>query len=945
MLTLKAPLELRCNPAMISSQEAFYHRITGNYGLLSAGIDKEDLLHVVTAPLELYLEEGGGVWIAENTHIENHQETKLAVINNVLNRIAVMEEANLTYQDRVFITDVLKKLGVREVNQFMKQVFRLKQETRTTERLISLYWNHLGELRERVEAWHSHEKEQKTAEERAAAGPPGGTLHQEIMNRLKTGAIYQILNNFQQSQSWNSQYITRQELKISEQKRVAVQVLLQKLRQEVRKESLPLVYRHDDGYRQPEPEDEDSIETWVGSQITSSVLLSLVDNLYLSLSHRQQNRADTWLSMEHALYQSAENTLYRLKTGFHNQWQVQSEENLWTVRQQKLTEQEIHLAQELLTAGREAEERFFFLWNQYGENTWQILSEGYQSAELSHPEGAKASKEELPAAALEEKKRSRESTDAASSRKNGEERGSSGNISGMKSSEPETEQEPVRSRETAKEQEEQLLKAVEKAGEPGLRQGKSASKAGAEAEIHFLSGTSAGSEEIAPEASVKELVRWVQEGRERFYRTAEQYLKASSQEYRESSQIFRIVEAAREAERSAEKRTDTGLLKEGESLGGGRMEAAETVLLKWQTADREPDAAAGSGEVQKAGEAEVGGQAAKKPEETVRKEILREAFRASLPRESGEEPSLEMIYQTGEQGAPFDLPEESPLPPGTSEKESSGELLRQIRQINQQNLERLKIHQEIKKGPGAVSGKIPAAKRDMRRDSLKALKDPEGLFREYEEERQREAQEEEKRTEKLMELLPQQTRRAYEKLWQYLSAQKEGAAQEAREAGSMGMLLRDIHEAETVHRVTEQVPGEELRRIQETSETILEKWKEPKISGTEPSRTFRQERRGSEVSLVHKASEHQINQEMLESLMEQNRITRGKTQVTHEETRDHNIVSRTMHQETRQVVKKETGDLTELVEKGIRQQMGVLSEQIYSRLEKRLQNEKKRRGF
>lgn len=304
-----------------------------------------------------------------------------------------------------------------------------------------------------------------------------------------------------------------------------------------------------------------------------------------------------------------------------------------------------------------------------------------------------------------------------------------------------------------------------------------------------------------------------------------------------------------------------------------------------------------------------------------------------------------MIYQTGEQGAPFDLPEESPLPPGTSEKESSGELLRQIRQINQQNLERLKIHQEIKKGPGAVSGKIPAAKRDMRRDSLKALKDPEGLFREYEEERQREAQEEEKRTEKLMELLPQQTRRAYEKLWQYLSAQKEGAAQEAREAGSMGMLLRDIHEAETVHRVTEQVPGEELRRIQETSETILEKWKEPKISGTEPSRTFRQERRGSEVSLVHKASEHQINQEMLESLMEQNRITRGKTQVTHEETRDHNIVSRTMHQETRQVVKKETEDLTELVEKGIRQQMGALSEQIYSRLEKRLQNEKKRRGF
>ena len=106
MLTLKAPLELKCNAAMISSHETFYHRITGNYGLLSAGIVKEDLLHVVSAPLELYLEEGGGVRIAENTHIENRQETKLEIINNVLNRITVMEEASLTYQDRVFITDV-----------------------------------------------------------------------------------------------------------------------------------------------------------------------------------------------------------------------------------------------------------------------------------------------------------------------------------------------------------------------------------------------------------------------------------------------------------------------------------------------------------------------------------------------------------------------------------------------------------------------------------------------------------------------------------------------------------------------------------------------------------------------------------------------------------------------------------------------------------------------
>ena len=301
MLTLKAPLELKCNPAMISSHEAFYHRITGNYGLLSSGINREDLLHVVTAPLELYLEEGGGIQIAENTRIQNSQETKLEIINNFLNRIAVMEEANLTYQDRVFITDVLNKLGIREVERFMGEVFRLKQETRTTERLISLYWNHLEELKDRVEAYHSRERERQTVEEKTVDGQERIALYQEILDRLQTGAIYQILNNFQLSHSGNSRYVTRQELQVSEQKRVAVQILLQKLRQEVRGEALPLVYRHEDGYRQSEPEEESAIEAWVGSQISSSVLLNLIDNLYLSLFERQQHRADLWLSMEDAL--------------------------------------------------------------------------------------------------------------------------------------------------------------------------------------------------------------------------------------------------------------------------------------------------------------------------------------------------------------------------------------------------------------------------------------------------------------------------------------------------------------------------------------------------------------------------------------------------------------------------------------------------------------------
>ena len=79
--------------------------------------------------------------------------------------------------------------------------------------------------------------------------------------------------------------------------------------------------------------------------------------------------------------------------------------------------------------------------------------------------------------------------------------------------------------------------------------------------------------------------------------------------------------------------------------------------------------------------------------------------------------------------------------------------------------------------------------------------------------------------------------------------------------------------------------------------------------------------------------------------MEQNRTTQGKRLVDHEEVQDRQTVSRTVHQQTQQVVNRETEDITEMIQKGVRQQMGALSEQIYSRLEKRLQNEKKRRGY
>ncbi|MCD7739355.1 MAG: hypothetical protein LUH58_10025, partial [Lachnospiraceae bacterium] len=143
MLTIKAPIEIKCGRSMSSSWEAFGERILGNYQLIAAGIEREDLLHVVMSPPEVYIGGGALTSLVEDTRIQNVRESKLTVINNLLNRIAVTEEVKLSYQDRVYITDVLSRLGVTDVSQFMKQIFQLRQENRNVEELTELYWNHM----------------------------------------------------------------------------------------------------------------------------------------------------------------------------------------------------------------------------------------------------------------------------------------------------------------------------------------------------------------------------------------------------------------------------------------------------------------------------------------------------------------------------------------------------------------------------------------------------------------------------------------------------------------------------------------------------------------------------------------------------------------------------------------------------------------------------------
>lgn len=319
MLKIKAPIELKCRTGIVPSYEGFARRITGNYEMMTTAITGEDLLHLVTEPPEVFFAEGSVSTILHQTNISQNQENKLEILNQLMNRITVDSGLHITYQDRVYITDMLQKLGVKNVQQFMHQVTQLKEETKNQTELIDYYWNHMEQLRKVIQEYREN-REEKTENTQYQQEENILHLHQDIMNRLQTGSIYQIIANFQHNPSFQAEYISGDELRSAEYYRITRNILLNTLENEAKGENLPLEYRHENYYEEAFSDTEEITEQKITNRIAAAVLLQLADNIYQNRHESTERKGDTWYTVSNAFYRSAENTMNRLHSNFVQQY-------------------------------------------------------------------------------------------------------------------------------------------------------------------------------------------------------------------------------------------------------------------------------------------------------------------------------------------------------------------------------------------------------------------------------------------------------------------------------------------------------------------------------------------------------------------------------------------------------------------------------------------------
>lgn len=325
MLTIRTPIELKNDPSILTVTDAFAARIGANYEQMTAQLSPEELLHLISAPPEIYLAEGGAHSFVDLTNNVQSQELKLSMINNVLNRVLVMDGRQTTYQDEVFIYNTLRKLGVTDVAQFVHQVKLLQEETNSRNELIDLYWSHQAELTELTANYEKLRDEQQAQEEAGGEAQENSVLwlHETIMNRLKTGAVYQELRNYLTQRTGDTFYLNRQELQVGEQSVSAEYILLNRLKNQTTENEVPLVYNHLNTY---ELGDEATYNVSNAgktvSQIVQAVLLQAIDQVYaLRYDEIRNSSKNVWYELANAVYETAANTFERFEA-YHNRTQL-----------------------------------------------------------------------------------------------------------------------------------------------------------------------------------------------------------------------------------------------------------------------------------------------------------------------------------------------------------------------------------------------------------------------------------------------------------------------------------------------------------------------------------------------------------------------------------------------------------------------------------------------
>ncbi len=284
-----------------------------------------------------------------------------------------------------------------------------------------------------------------------------------------------------------------------------------------------------------------------------------------------------------------------------------------------------------------------------------------------------------------------------------------------------------------------------------------------------------------------------------------------------------------------------------------------------------------------------------------------------------------------------------------SQKQQTEALINQLNIINQQNIERVEKLRQLE-----IQQKEPEVKKpnmaQARADGLRALTEGNDVAMEYLTKENNTTIEKEKTTEALKEIIGEDTVKILQMLEGYQNPNDAMQPHVVSDGAAMDMLFHDIASVGKAddEAQTKQLVADNTRVIHETSREVERVLKETeRIQQVDlPAARHQLDTSRQQVELFHKQNETAISEEFLEELTNRTNKT-IETQVVEntEKVVETSHVNELITTKVNEMKVQQNREVERLINNNVKQQLSSLSDQVYSKLEKKIDSERRRRGF
>lgn len=310
MLKIKQPISLICMK-MNRTPFPLGEKIIANYTILSTNFTAKQLLHLLLEPPSVYFANGAPLHRIQYQNKINQWQWN--IWNQMVNRIVLGEQGKWHYQDQVYITQALSKIGISNIQSVMKMVQQIKQ---LDQKLFQQYQSQIHQLRlgqdRREKETIVLQNHEEITKKESSDTKRRYYLQEKVYERLHTEEFAHIMLAFLQEQTVEEPIIQADELQINEQLKTTYLFYNQEQQEDpIVLEMAQLVQQQQKIIEQNRKESQTRKEQFY-SKLATSIFLQTIEALFLNRLQRGNITNHAWVQISSVPKQMIQNSIQQV---------------------------------------------------------------------------------------------------------------------------------------------------------------------------------------------------------------------------------------------------------------------------------------------------------------------------------------------------------------------------------------------------------------------------------------------------------------------------------------------------------------------------------------------------------------------------------------------------------------------------------------------------------